>query len=170
MSEGGDDLLLSADHAEVDVLIRDALRKLAGGEAGDALKALDLFWARLAMHIRAEHLHLFPAMSRISHSEPADSIEIPATLKRLRDDHDFFMHELADLIKDMRSTSAETEREIMRQTANRLRKIETRLAEHNAIEEERIYPLQRRLSSIDSEQLSASITKELTNLPRRFSG
>lgn len=156
--------LLSDDHAGVDVLLDDIFQKLERGIAADALSALDLFWARLAMHIRAEHLHLFPAVLKIN-----SETHIPEILERLRRDHDFFMHELADSMKAMRSTAAASESEIMRDIVVRLRAIKGRLAEHNALEEERIYPLQHRLSASEREQLARSIAKELSNLPPRFS-
>jgi hemerythrin superfamily protein len=79
------------------------------------------------------------------------------------------MHELADLMKAMRSITTESESEVMRDTSARLEAIKDRLAKHNALEEERIYPLQRRLSASESEQLARSVAKELSNLPPRFS-
>jgi hemerythrin superfamily protein len=169
MKDAGE-FLLADDHAEVDILLGDALRKLAGDNAADAFKALDLFWARLAMHIRAEHLHLFPAVVKISENAARISSDsnVPETLERLRRDHDFFMHELADAIKAMRAVTSPTEREIMHDTAARLKIIRSRLADHNAVEEKLVYPLQRFLSANEREQLARSITKELTNLPPRF--
>jgi iron-sulfur cluster repair protein YtfE (RIC family) len=156
--------LLSDDHADVDALLTDLSGKLEHGTAADALNALDLFWARLAMHIRAEHLHLFPAVLKIN-----SETDISEILESLRRDHDFFMHELADLMKAMRSIITESESEVMRDTSARLEAIKDRLAKHNALEEERIYPLQRRLSASESEQLARSVAKELSNLPPRFS-
>jgi iron-sulfur cluster repair protein YtfE (RIC family) len=147
--------VLSRDHAEIDVLLEDALNKLRSEDFAEAFRALDLFWARLAMHIRAEHLHLFPAVMRISGSEAAEIVE------RLRHDHDFFMRELADIIKAMRVRKEE----IMRETGRRLEAIKARLAEHNEVEEAQIYPW---FVWGEDEQLSRSIKKELGNLPRRF--
>ena len=52
-------------------------------------------WARLAVHIRTEHLHLFPAIARrVNAAERA--------IDRLRADHDFFMRELAQAIAILR--------------------------------------------------------------------
>jgi hypothetical protein len=53
--------VLAHDHSEIDTLTRDLLAAL---EEGDKLQVdklqvfarLDLLWARLAVHIRAEHL------------------------------------------------------------------------------------------------------------------
>jgi hemerythrin superfamily protein len=162
MAESGN--LLSDDHADVDLLLNDVFEKLEHGTAADALKALDLFWARLAMHIRAEHLHLFPAVLKID-----SETDISEILESLRRDHDFFMHELADSLKAMRLIATESESEVMRDTAARVEAIKDRLVKHNALEEERIYPLQHRLPASEREQLARSIAKELSNLPPRFS-
>jgi hemerythrin superfamily protein len=155
---------LAHDHADVELLLNDAAMKLEHDDAVDALNALDIFWARLAMHIRAEHLHLFPAALRTA-GAPSDIVEI---LVRLRLDHDFFMHELADAIKVMRSIGGGSEPALMRETAERLEGIRRRLDEHNAIEEEQIYPLQELMAPTERKQLAHSIAKELLNLPPRF--
>jgi hypothetical protein len=161
---------LSDDHEDVDVLLNDAIQKLEAGNAVDGFKALDLFWARLAMHIRAEHLHLLPAILKLSTKEPDHSDgEIPRLLELLRRDHDFFMHELADLIKAMRLITPESGRQTMHETLERLRTVKNRLAQHNSIEEEKLYPLHHRLSAADQKTLSQSIGKELDNQPPRFS-
>ena len=156
--------MLSDDHRDVDLLLTDVLEKLRSENSHEAFAALDLFWARLAMHIRAEHLHLFPAVLDFSCRDP----EVLATLERLRRDHDFFMHELADAIKTMRSMTSENEGEIIRQTVDSLEAIKTRLAEHNAIEESKVYPLQQLLPKAEGEQLARSIDKEIRSLPPRF--
>ena len=162
-----DEFLLSDDHADVDILLSNAIQKLECGSAADAFEALDLFWARLAMHIRAEHLHLFPAVLKENETVDAD-VNLSSTLERLRRDHDYFMHELADSIKAMRLIDPSNESEITRATAGRLQAIRTRLAEHNVVEEKVVYPLRQLLSESDQEQLLRSITKEITNLPSRL--
>ena len=164
MSEAG--YLLSDDHAEVDFLLDDAFDKLRNGASSQAFDALDLFWARLAVHIRAEHLHLFPAALKICESEPVS--DIPEILERLRRDHDLFMHELAEAIKSMRAATPESEPDVRLDVLRRLEIIKERLVEHNAIEEERIYGLRRFLSSSDEQTLSRALAKELANLPPRI--
>jgi hemerythrin superfamily protein len=156
--------ILSHDHAEIDALLDDALKKLEA-EDNAAFGALDLFWARLAMHIRAEHLHLFPAVLKVSKKESLS--DVPLIVKCLRRDHDFFMHELGDIIKGMRAVTIENNSGL--DTAQRLHGIRDRLVGHNAIEEQRIYPLRDQLSQQDEQDLSRSIAKELNNLPPRFS-
>ena len=156
--------VLSDDHREVDLLLADALENLRLGNGLEAFQALDLFWARLAMHIRAEHLHLFPAVLNTSHPDS----EVPQTLEALRRDHDFFMHELADAIKAMRAMNTANEADVMRDALNSVEAIERRLVEHNAIEEETVYPLQVSLPAAESEKLLRSIDKEIQNLPPRL--
>lgn len=159
--------MLSDDHSEVDVLLDDALDKLRGGDLLQAFDALDLFWARLAVHIRAEHLHLFPAALKICESEAVSGI--PEILERLRRDHDLFMHELAEAIKSMRAVTPESEPDVRLDVLARLETVRDRLAEHNTIEEERIYGLRRFLSPGDQDMLARSLAKELANLPPRIS-
>jgi len=149
---------LPRDHAEIDVLLDDALTKLEADHP-TAFGALDLVWTRLAVHIRAEHLHLFPAVLEVSQRELTS--EIPETLERLRRDHDFFMHEFVASIKALRIKAGTS-----RDAAEVLRAIRERLVEHNSIEEERIYPL---VSARDDIELTRSITRELENLPPRLS-
>jgi len=122
---------------------------------------LDLLWARLAVHIRAEHLHLFPAvLDRVAES---DLSEAQAIVKNLRADHDFFMHELARAIGILREDK-------LTGVADIVRKVEERLATHNEIEENQIYRWSSTILS-ESEQLEllTRINAELNNRPPRFS-
>lgn len=161
--------LLGEDHAELDELLDSVFVSLGEGSATTAYDRLDLFWARLAMHIRAEHLHLFPAALKICETERSEAIpDIPQILERLRRDHDLFMHELAEAIKSMRAVTPESERDVRLDVLSRLETLKDRLAEHNAIEEERIYGLRHFLSSSDEQILSRSLARELANLPPRF--
>ena len=158
--------MLAHDHSEIDLLLEVALAKLRSKDAAVALRALDLFWMRLAVHIRAEHLHLFPAVLKLSESEGLT--DVPGILEHLRTDHDFFMHELADMIKTMRDEDSERRQEEMQSTAHRLEVIKVRLAAHNKVEEARIYRVSNSLVQSEHEQLSRSLKKELDNLPPRF--
>ena len=158
--------MLAHDHSEIDLLLQIALAKLRSKDSALAFRSLDLFWARLAVHIRAEHLHLFPAILKISESEvPTD---LPGILEHLRTDHDFFMHELADMIKTMRGENSDNRHEEMESTERRLEVIKDRLTAHNEVEETRIYRLINSLVQIENELLSQSVKKELANLPPRF--
>ena len=48
--------VLADNHAELNKLIVDLLVTLEEGDKASAFERLDLLWARLAVHIRAEHL------------------------------------------------------------------------------------------------------------------
>ena len=99
--------LLEDDHESLGRLLTKLDSELAKPNLSVAFELLDLFWARLAVHIRAENLHLFPALANSS-SLFTGSGGLPAytqaqsVLDHLRSDHDFFMKELADMIKAMR--------------------------------------------------------------------
>ena len=82
---------LSDDHHAVSEVLEQLLTALDIGDVEMSHSKLDLLWARLAVHIRAEHLHLFPAV--IARLPEAQTI-----VEDLRTDHDFFMHELARAI------------------------------------------------------------------------
>lgn len=54
--------LLEDDHSELGQLLSELNAELAKSNLTHSFELLDLFWARLAVHIRAENLHLFPAL------------------------------------------------------------------------------------------------------------
>jgi hemerythrin superfamily protein len=172
--------ILADDHAEVNELLRDLSAAFDGGSVRELFEKLDYLWARLAVHIRAEHLHLFPALLAAAAEKrdeerggaPASS-EVGATVERLREDHDFFMRELAAAVNSARELITRDGR----QDGERLSEIEgsvaavaARLAEHNGVEEERLYRWpEALLSEAELEALSALMRRELENLPPRFS-
>lgn len=151
---------LSDDHRAVGEVLKQLLTALDGKDIETSYSKLDLLWARLAVHIRAEHLHLFPTVSsRLAESQ--------AIVENLRADHDFFMRELARAIGVLRERSEEVDFAAMR---NIVREVEKRLTTHNEIEEDQIY----RWASIiltqpEQTELLARINAELENRPARFS-
>ena len=154
--------LLTFDHRELDLLFDRVFECLDRSDRNETYRSLDLFWARLAMHIRAEHLHLFPAIVRYGDESLREVIE------GLRADHDFFMKELAAVIKLLRAAGNEWDRDFLHE---RLTRVRTRLAVHNDAEEERIYPArflgdERHIA----DGLREAILKELSNMPLRFRG
>lgn len=152
---------LEADHRELDELYAAALDALGSDDAAAALDRVDIFWARLAMHIRAEHLHLFPAISQTSGSEDV--------IRRLRDEHNIFMERLAEAMKLLRVACEKRHPDLSGPKAI-LRDIGDMLAEHNRIEEETIYVDAGEMSGAEQDKLVTAIDKELNNLPPRFSG
>lgn len=168
--------LLADDHSELDVLLKGLFAALDTGAAPDVYQKLDMFWARLAMHIRAEHLHLFPAiLSRLESEKEiggAPDFETAQTaVASLRADHDFFMDELAAAIKQLRGL-----RDDPRDTSQRLlavretiTAVSRRLETHNRLEETEVYQwADALLAPAERENLNGKMQKELDNLPPRF--
>jgi hemerythrin superfamily protein len=151
---------LSDDHHAVGEVLEQLLTALNKNDVETSCSKLDLLWARLAVHIRAEHLHLFPAVTtRLSEAQPI--VEI------LRADHNFFMRELARAIGVLRGQADQAALTAVRDA---VREIERRLTHHNEIEENQIYDKAGTILT-ESEQLdlTARINAELENSPPRFS-
>ena len=154
------------DHAALDQILKQLLAALRSSELEVAYARLDLFWARLAVHIRAEHLHLFPTvLSRVENA--AD------TVAELRQDHDFFMHQLALAVGVMRELLTLPDHANIPEGLNNVRKIvlevEQRLVKHNQLEESQIYRwAAMSLSPDEQAKLQAQITTELRKHPSRF--
>lgn len=168
---------LSDDHQTVGEVLEQALSALNNEDVPASHSSLDLLWARLAVHIRAEHLHLFPAVIRRLTKSPdaaaPDLSEAQSLIARLRADHDFFMRELARVIGVLRELPANlsaSDEAKFTAIGDTVREIEKRLATHNAIEEEQIY---RWASTILTEpektELATRINAELQKRPPRFS-
>jgi hemerythrin superfamily protein len=148
---------LADDHHAVSEILKQLLTALDNKDVETSYARLDLLWARLAVHIRAEHLHLFPALA-------SRGTEARAMIDRLRVDHDFFMRELARAIGILR-TGAE-----LTVVADIVREVEKRLATHNEIEENEIYRWSSTmLTEPEQLELLARINAELENRPPRFS-
>lgn len=161
---------LEDDHTELDDLVAQTFAALDAAAAAKIFESLDFFWARLGMHIRAEHLRLFPAVREIA-SRSQELAAIPKILDRLREDHDFFMTELARAIKAMRLVfSFGNEAETFAVVRGILEAVVERLTEHNYIEEEQIYTLttDEYLDNDAGAKLLASVQVELDRYPARF--
>src|SRR4029078_11747080 len=96
--------LLGHDHSELDELLGAFFAAVEKGDLDQSFNTLDVFWARLAVHIVTDHLHFFPTlMAAVERSEqrkengsrPPSAQAARDTIARLREDHDFFMQELA---------------------------------------------------------------------------
>jgi len=170
---------LSDDHRAVNDVLKQVLSALRNKDVEASYSKLDLLWARLAVHIRAEHLHLFPAViNRLTESSDEavapDLGEAQSIVDELRADHDFFMRELAhavNLLRELQTPLDRTDREAgLISVLDAFREVEKRLANHNAMEENNIY---RWASTILTEpeqiDLATRINAELKNHPPRFS-
>jgi hemerythrin superfamily protein len=116
------------------------------------------------VHIRAEHLHLFPAV--ISRFTEAQSV-----VEELRADHDFFMTELARAVGTLRELSTSPEDAAgLNSVLDVVLEVEKRLANHNGIEENQIYRLaSTMLTESEQVELATRINAELEYRPSRFS-
>jgi hemerythrin superfamily protein len=148
--------ILSDDHDAVDEVLKQLLTALQDRDVQTSYAKLDLLWARLAVHIRAEHLHLFPVIQeQVSEAAPV--------IANLRADHEFFMRELAGAVNILREATLTSVRDTVGE-------VEKRLASHNEIEEKEVYHWAGSVLT-DSEQtaLAARINEELEKRPPRFS-
>ena len=165
--------LLEDDHASLDQLLTEVEEQLSKSQTSRAVELLDLFWARLAMHIRAEHLHLFPALrDNAQHFSGQDRLpafaEVESALEVLQADHNFFMKELGDMMKAARATPVDEA--VFTDFVGRLSAIRKRLKTHNQIEEQQVYFWPSLLfDETKVSELNDRLKHELENLPPRFS-
>lgn len=122
-------------------------------DAAAAHRALDLAWARLAVHIRAEHKVLFPALAEVP--------ELSEGLALLRKDHDAFMTALAGAVQGLAAPAPD-----VAFAAAALAQMTPRLAAHNALEEADLYPKADVLPM--RARLLQEVQRELAALPPRF--
>ena len=167
---------LADDHIALDKLLKQLQAVLDSGEFAAIYTRLDLFWAKLAVHIRAEHLHLFPevlnGVTRTAIEQPTPA-EVRSAIEGLRADHDFFMHQLANAIARLRVLLNNSEATVIDDELNAVRniifEIEQRLATHNRIEESQIYHWATiALNTDEQTELAGRIDGELEKRPQRF--
>jgi hypothetical protein len=172
--------LLGHDHSDLDRLLSDAFSALDGGAVERSFITVDVFWARLAMHIRAEHLHLFPTLLRTIEAaaqkkELSDRPSLEAAqskIAQLQEDHDYFMRELATAVKELRSLRDQPDQyqtSILRMVLERISAVSRRLELHNELEESQVYRWAGvLLEAPEQARLNQEIECELENLPPRF--
>lgn len=131
------------------------------------------------MHIRAEHLHLFPSILKAVEADSrkaASDLRVSAefvrdTIGQLKIDHNFFMHELGESVKQtlaMREDRGRHESGELKWLRAKIDLIRARLEHHNELEEIYVYAWAEKLNLADEPDLRAKIQKELENLPPRF--
>lgn len=167
--------VLTDDHSEIDTLTGDLLAALEEGDKLKVFARLDLLWARLAVHIRAEHLCLFPSILGADFTIRRDGPqyqEVRSAIDQLRLDHEFFMRELATTVNTIQKQENVSNREILKQFREVRRsvfEIQTRLAKHNQLEENHVYKwVNILLGETERSALLARIERELENAPPRF--
>ncbi len=168
--------LLAHDHAELDELLAAAFSELRAGKLDQSAESLDFFWARLAMHIRAEHLHLFPGLLRAvetrtqkTRARRSPSLEAARnTIARLQDDHDYFMRELAAAVKKLRNQH-QRNATASPDVQEKLMAVSRRLETHNELEESQVYQWTGvLLEAGERVVLNERMQSELGDLPARF--
>jgi len=167
------------DHEELDTSLKRLQQSFNDFDLKTIHAKLDLFWARLAVHIRAEHLHLFPAilsqLGKTSDKAAQPSLsEGQSAIDRLRADHDFFMTELARAIAILRDSIKAKNSGVIKLRINTVREVIVAVSEclttHNEIEESQIYRWANSiLAEREQEELLARINQELAKRPSRFS-
>jgi hemerythrin superfamily protein len=168
--------LLADDHSEIDTLIGDLLSALDEGDKSKAFARLDLLWARLAVHIRAEHLCLFPSILEAhftNRNGGPQYQEAQSAIDQLRLDHEFFMRELGTTVSTIRQQKNASDHEGLSKQFREVRRsvveIQSRLAEHNRLEENHIYKwVNVLLDDAQRSALVAQIRRQLENTPPRF--
>ncbi len=169
--------LLAHDHDDLDETLVELDRAIEAENLAGSFEFLDLFWGRLAVHIRAENVVLFPALLKaVEQAENAagksavvTAGEMRQLVAELRHDHDFFMFELTALIKQLRTLLRENRKEGLAEIRDRLVPVRQRLEAHNALEETRAYHYAALLLNPDGQAaLHQSIQRELENLPPRL--
>jgi|ERR1051326_1263875 hypothetical protein len=171
--------ILEDDHAKLAELLKRLQQELGEENSASALPLLDRFWALLAIHIRAEHLWLFPAILNANrqsfghHGVPAYE-RVGLLIGQLRSDHNFFMDELGRAAKTCRqiiakSTTEQGPAEKLQSILSVVNAVALRLELHNSLEEEQVYRWPNLiLSPREQDDLSTGMKRELENLPARF--
>ncbi len=171
--------VMTDDHSEIDQLIHELLAALDKRDRAQSFEHLDLLWARLAVHIRAEHLWLFPSILEAprtnftrSHGTPQYE-KAQSAIDLLRHDHDFFMRELSTAVNTMRKHGTVSDPVVtsglLREVRRCVVSVETRLQTHNQLEEEQVYTwVDALLGEAERSALTASMRHELENIPPRF--
>ena len=170
---------LANDHLGVDKLIDKLVATLDQENNAQSFELLDLLWARLAVHIRAEHICLFPS---ILNTPPVNFTgsggtpqydEAKNAIDLLRHDHDFFMRELGTAVNTMRKLKTRYDHNVaskqLREVRRSVVKVQSRLSTHNQLEENYIYKwVNVLLGEAERLALTTRIRHELENIPPRF--
>jgi len=171
--------LLANDHAEIDGIFRELRGALDSGDGQQVFNLLDLLWARLAVHIRAENLCLFPAILHgaavrvIREKETPSLEEAQRAVSQLRLDHDFFMRELARAVNYLRALMPRGCHALLPEQSDEVRQIVeavgARLESHNENEESQLYKWPALLLNAEEQgRVAADMRRQLENLPPRF--
>jgi hemerythrin superfamily protein len=170
--------LMEKDHEALDEVLQRLESSLEKRELISSFESLDLFWARLAVHIRAENVRLFPAILS-ARSEVFDAAlpslkEVQSAIQQLRIDHNFFTEELSQAMRQMRQLvkarffdQPRLVTELSR-IRDQVDAVSNRLRAHNELEEEQVYGWPGlMLNGSRLRILEDAIKHEIKNLPPR---
>ena len=171
--------LMGKDHEALDELLQRLESSLEKHELITSFESLDFFWARLAVHIRAENVRLFPAILSARPEAFGAALppleEIEFTIQQLRIDHNFFMDELSEAVQTMRQLvrmEGYDQQNLVRELSrirDHVHGVSTRLKAHNDVEEEQVYGWPALiLSGSEVCVLEAALKREIENLPPRL--
>ncbi len=170
--------VMTDDHSEIDQLIHELLAALDKRDRAQSFEHLDLLWARLAVHIRAEHLCLFSSILEAPRANFTGTGGTPryeeaqGAIDVLRHDHDFFMRELATAVNTMRYHESVSDHRIpskFREVRCSIVKVKNRLHTHNQLEENQVYIwVHMLLGEAEQFQLTNRMRRELESMPPRF--
>lgn len=176
--EGHINKLLTFDHSELDDLLAQLFDAFETENIEQVYRCLDLFWARLAMHIRAEHLHLFPAILQSVKIKKEENSNVPSiktvkeAITNLQKDHNFFMGEIISAMKqmrDLRESDQKDKSKVLKEVSEKIIAVKERLEKHNELEETEVYGwADTLLQTAERLDLNEKMKKELSNLPPRF--
>jgi iron-sulfur cluster repair protein YtfE (RIC family) len=167
------------DHESLGELLENLNSALDKTDLIQTFRLLDLFWARLAVHIRAENICLFPAILNAprelfaSDNGLPTSEEVRKAITSLRSDHNVFMNELTKAVKTLRrilqapeDVDVSKQLEAVRKNVSTVGRL---LKEHNELEESAVYQWPRALlTPSELARLNDVIKLEIDNLPARF--
>lgn len=168
---------LKLDHEVLDELLNQLIIQLGKPDLPWAFETLDLFWGSLAVHIRAENVCLFPAIlnaesNRFGEGGIPGFNEAKGVIEQLRNDHSFFMTELGQSMKALRSMIIHPEYSAgmtVAELRERMIGVGERLQQHNAVEEEQVYTWPEALFDRETlDRLNTGVRSEVENMPARF--
>ena len=112
-------------------------------------------------------------MERVEHKTGTPTVrEVGDSVEGLREDHDFFMRELAEAVNGVRAQAAlgvAADAVRLLQLRRKVQSVAARLSEHNRFEEEQVYLWQSALLHENARaELHDRMKREIENLPPRF--
>jgi iron-sulfur cluster repair protein YtfE (RIC family) len=170
---------LKTDHRVLGEMLNQLTIQLGKPDLAWAFENLDLLWGSLAVHIRAENICLFPAILNAPRERFDANNKIPpyeqarTTIEQLRSEHNSFMSQLGQAMKELRAMIIHPESYSVEVTVpdirNRIAVFADELHEHNKIEENQVYLWPALLLDQESlERLRVGVRSEIENLPSRF--